>query len=104
VHIQYAVISADTHGQHVHDGGTHLALLVDGKMICDSIATYGGGAGESAVPGMAPPGAGGHGHESSGNAKDHITSMSTCFGDKLGLTQLKKGQKWQLEAYYDYDK
>ena len=48
---------------------------------------------------------GGHG-DSHGAGKDveHITSMSACFGDKLGVTQLKKGQKWQLEAYYDYNK
>jgi hypothetical protein len=48
------------------------------------------------------PAGAGHGH--GGGATEHITAMSTCFGDKLGLNQLKKGQKWQLEAYYDYDK
>jgi hypothetical protein len=49
---------------------------------------------------------GGHGDSHGGGGKDmeHITSMSACYGDKLGVTQLKKGQKWLLEAYYDYNK
>jgi hypothetical protein len=77
-------------------------------MVCDSKATYGKGGGEeAAVPGMAGGGmaGGGHGdsHGGSGDKMDHITSMSTCHGDKLGVKQLKKGQKWLLEAYYDYN-
>jgi hypothetical protein len=81
-------------------------LKVDGKLICDSVATYGKGEGAS-VPGMAPTGAApmeGGGHSHGGAGAEHITNMSTCQGEGLGLTQLKKGQKWLLEAYYDYDK
>jgi hypothetical protein len=52
-----------------------------------------------------PMASGGHGDShGGGKAEEHITSMSTCYGDKLGVTQLKKGQKWLLEAYYDYNK
>jgi hypothetical protein len=48
---------------------------------------------------------GGHGGSGSANkAEEHITSMSACFGDKLGVKDLKKGQKWNLKAFYDYDK
>ena len=46
---------------------------------------------------------GGHGGEGAGKV-EHITNMSACFGDKLGLKDLKKGQKWNLKAFYDYDK
>ncbi|QDS75297.1 hypothetical protein FKW77_001278 [Venturia effusa] len=28
-------------GGHLHDGGTHVEILVDGKVICDSVPTYG---------------------------------------------------------------
>jgi hypothetical protein len=35
---------------------------------------------------------------------EHITSMTACFSDTLGIKQLKKGQKWDLEAFYDYSK
>jgi hypothetical protein len=75
-------------------------------LVCDSIATYGKGGEAASVPGMAGGMAGGGHGDSHGSDKDveHITSMSACFGDKLGVTQLKKGQKWQLEAYYDYNK
>jgi hypothetical protein len=77
--------------------------------VCDSIATYGKGEGEAGVPGMAggmASGGDGHSHGGMGEGKDveHITSMSACFDDKLGVRQLKKGQKWQLEAFYDYNK
>jgi len=38
------------------------------------------------------------------NPVEHITSMSACFGDKLGVKRLVKGQKWELEGFYDYAK
>jgi hypothetical protein len=36
------------------------------------------------------------------NPTEHITAMSACFGDKLGVKRLVKGQKWELEGFYDY--
>jgi hypothetical protein len=82
-------------------------LTVDDKLVCDSKATYGkGGDNNSTLPGMAGDmGGGGHGHGGAGGKDvEHITSMSACYGDELGVTQLKKGQKWLLQAYYDYNK
>jgi hypothetical protein len=69
------------------------------------VATYGatGGSGGMAMAGGM--GGGSHadgGHGGSGK-EEHITSMSACFDDKLGVKQLKKGQKWNLKAFYDYD-
>jgi len=104
-------------GGHVHDGGTHLTLSVDGKLVCDSVATYGVGGKGMGGMGMAPTsggspapainatshGAGGHdsgGHSGNG---EHIVAMSACDGAQMGK-YLKKGQKWDLRAYYDYDK
>jgi hypothetical protein len=91
--------------QHVHDGGTHLTLDVDGKLVCDSVATYGTGSGGMAMAGGAMAG-GSHaegGKAASGGKGEHITSMSACFDDKLGVKELKKGQKWNMKAFYDYD-
>jgi hypothetical protein len=51
--------------------------------------------------------AGGHGHgggSMEGMSAEHITKMSACFDDKLGVKELKKGQLWNLKAYYDYEK
>jgi hypothetical protein len=59
----------------------------------------GGMAGGAMAGGM------GGGSKSTTTAKgpvEHITAMSACFGDKLGVKQLQKGQKWELEAFYDY--
>jgi hypothetical protein len=99
--------SIDANGtQHVHDGGTHLTLEVDGKLVCDSIATYGatGGSGGMAMAGGMQGGShADSGHAASGGKEEHITSMSACFDDKLGVKELKKGQKWNLKAFYDYD-
>jgi hypothetical protein len=104
-------------GAHLHDGGAYATIAVDGTVICNSTATYGtdgkpmgggGGAapasgltgGVSGGPGMAMADSGGH---ASPSAK-HISAMSGCQGDKLAVKQLKKGQKWVLTGYYDYDK
>jgi len=109
-------------GGHLHDGGTHLTLTVDGKEICDSVATYAktnstgamGGGGMAGMAGMTKlrltelealerhdvlrkrdgPHLGG----------EHISNMSPCFGDKLGISRLEKNQKWTITGYYDYDK
>jgi hypothetical protein len=92
-------------GGHVHDGGTHLTLKVDGKEVCDAVATYGSGGGGMGGPaGGMGGGAMATGGKSSASANpiEHITSMSACFGDKLGVQKLVKGQKWELEGFYDY--
>jgi hypothetical protein len=96
-------------GGHLHDGGTHLTLSVDGKQICDSVATYGSGKAGMGGPAMGGMDGGEKATAPKGAApslakQEHITAMSGCFDDKLGLKELKKGQKWTLEAFYDYSK
>lgn len=100
----------------MHDGGTHLSLAVDGKQICDSVATYGTDGKAEGVPAMTPMAAAGkgggeaghsHGGEMKGTAEEateHITKMSVCSGKTLGIERVQKGQKWDMEAYYDYSK
>jgi hypothetical protein len=82
-----------------------LTLDVNGKQVCDSVATYG------VKGGMSSGAMAGKGGESSTHSKatevapvQHITSMSSCFGKTLGIKQLKKGQVWTLEAFYAYNK
>lgn len=104
-------------GGHVHDGGKWLSISIDDKVVCNATATYGsGGKGMGGPPGggmnpsaaavakvnvmLDPPSAGGHGH--GGGKGEHITAMSACLGEKMGKW-LKKGQKWNLKAHYDYD-
>lgn len=53
----------------------------------------GGGAMAAAKPGAA-----------GANPTEHITAMSSCNGDKLGVKKLVKGQRWELEGFYDYTK
>jgi hypothetical protein len=61
---------------------------------------------------MSAPAAGGeaghsHGGEMkgmAGEAVEHITNMSVCYGKTLGIERVQKGQKWDMEAYYDYSK
>jgi hypothetical protein len=121
-------------GGHLHDGGTVVDLLVDGKVVCKSEATYGtdGEAlqrSEAAIRGeimplaatssapappameMAAPKAGG-GHSHAGGR--HIIAMNICTDNRAGLKglpiskfeikDLRKGQKWVLRATYDYNK
>jgi hypothetical protein len=79
---------------HLHDGGTNVQLLVNDKLVCDSKATYGGS------PEFIGKGMGDH----HGGSSPHISNMSICLAGRgfEGVTEVKKGQKWDLKALYDY--
>lgn len=115
-------------GGHLHDGGQSVVLTVDGQVICDSEATYGttSSNGTVKVGGMGGGGAMGamtrvqtglnrmvaHGGPEEGamggmgdvTKQEHIVAMSPCFGKTIGLTHIKKGQKWSITGTYNYDK
>jgi len=69
------------HG-HMHDGGTHLRLSVNGKEMCDSEATYSNSS------------------SSSGEAGTTLSSMSECAKP----ISVKKGDTILIEADYDLKK
>jgi len=120
-------------GGHLHDGGSVVDLIVDGKVVCKSEATYGSDAeaiarSQAAIRGEVMPlgpkssapapvapaemskSGGGHSH---GGGR-HIIAMNICTDNKLKvqglpispfeMRTLKKGQKWVLRATYDYNK
>jgi hypothetical protein len=117
-------------GGHLHDGGTAIDLITEGKTVCKSTPTYGsdeeimfraraaikgdvlplpapGAPAPAAAPAAASK-AGGHAH------MRHIMAMTICsdhIGDLHGLPvvpweikKVKKGQNWVLKASYDYNK
>jgi len=63
---------------HLHDGGTHVDLLLDGEVVCTSEAIYGSADG--------PLG-----------ATDHIAEMTSC----LNAGTVKPGEQWYIKASYD---
>lgn len=69
-------------------------LEVDGKVVCDSDATYGGSPEYIQAAPM--------GHKES--AVSHISKMKVCMNESFALKKLVKGQVWTLKALYDYDK
>jgi hypothetical protein len=98
--------------RHLHDGGTHVEILVDGKVICDSVPTYGtdqqaleraniakNGGTAPALPAAASAGGmagmegmkgmskrdGPGGHAMSGQ---HIIAMSICAENKAGVKDI----------------
>ena len=78
-------------GGHLHDGGTHLTISNNGKVVCDSKATYGGtpayieGSSSTHMPGMG-----------------HISDMSRCHGTEANpVTSIAPGDTIELVAYYD---
>src|ERR1700712_5217023 len=80
---------------HLHDGGVSLVLKADGEVVCDSTAHYGETPEYLAAPGaMITP----------GSATKHISSQTTCDPAKMKTRQMKKGQKWEITANYDFDK
>ena len=62
-------------GSHLHDGGTHLAVRKNGKVVCDAQADY----------------------RSNDESDPHIESIARCTD--LGSTV--QGDEWSLVAYYD---
>jgi hypothetical protein len=83
---------------HVHDGGTNVRISVDEKPACNSVASYGTSP-EFVQKDLA---ASGHSH---GGAMEHISKMTMCFPENgLGVAQVTKGQKWVLNADYNYGK
>ena len=92
----------------MHDGGVTVRVKADGKVVCDSRATYGGkpeyvSGGMSHAPAKGKSGGGSeHGHGTAG--KPHISNMSICVKGQpaLKLNQMRAGQVWTVEAQYDY--
>jgi hypothetical protein len=34
----------------------------------------------------------------------HLSNMKVCFGKDLTNNKVRKGQKWRLQAHYDFNK
>ncbi|KAF2399753.1 hypothetical protein EJ06DRAFT_562046 [Trichodelitschia bisporula] len=68
---------------HLHDGGTNIELLVNGRLVCDSRATYGGSQGTFV--------------NADGSKWETISSMSNCR-DPI---RVKKGDVMSMISRYD---
>ncbi|TID20215.1 Diphthamide biosynthesis protein 2 [Venturia nashicola] len=110
---------------HLHDGGVSTILTADGANVCTSKASYGSKPGFTSMPHKMTPGPSAIRFsapkaraekevEKFNLAKrksrtvlmppeKRISDMSICFGDKLPIKQIKKGQMWKIEAVYDFD-
>jgi hypothetical protein len=83
-------------GGHVHDGGTHIDILKNGTVACDSVASYGqsdgyyDAAGAMNMPGMPK-----------GVVMTHISNITGCYAPTLsGLMTV--GDAWSNHAYYNF--
>ena len=68
---------------HLHDGGTHVVLKQNGKVVCDSHANYGG-------PGATVVNA-------DGSKWETIATMSVCQEP----IEVKKGDTMKVISHYD---
>ena len=71
---------------HLHDGGDSVALYVNGKKACESMAEYGG-------PGSVRT-------TKDGRKWKTISAMGSCYEP----VPVKKGDKVEIEASYDLEK
>jgi hypothetical protein len=71
---------------HMHDGGSDLQMAIDGKVICDSKAIYGG--------------PGGTRMNEKGEVWETMSGVTEC----MGPLEVKKGQVVTLKADYDLEK
>ncbi|TLD18682.1 hypothetical protein E2P81_ATG11592 [Venturia nashicola] len=94
-------------GGHLHDGGTHLDILINDKTICKSDAEYTTQSDGSPMSmgrrslgrRDGPHGAGGAAPGTT-DGKAHIREMSTC--SMMG--KINKGDKVHIEANYEFSK
>jgi hypothetical protein len=70
---------------HLHDGGVKITLSVNGELICDSAATYGGKQGTL--------------YNADGSKWETIASMTACDEG----VPLKKGDVLTMVSVYDTD-
>jgi hypothetical protein len=86
-------------GSHLHDGGSHLEIIRNGKLVCDSIAHYGetpqyrskAMSSSKAMKGM---------------EMKHISQITLCGNTPANpeaVGQINKGETWVIKGYYDYD-
>jgi len=93
-------------GGHLHDGGTHLDILVNNKVICKSDAKYTISSGNTPMPMRKRDGPGGHGGgaaapgHGTADGKPHIREMSTC----TMMGKINKGDRIHIEANYEFSK
>lgn len=81
---------------HLHDGGLAVTLWKDGKLACNSSATYGGKEFTNAPNAMV---------ENPNSSTEHISKMTICAtGSTMKYADIKPGQNWILKASYNYDK
>lgn len=86
-------------GTHLHDGGTTLQIVVDNSTeACHSVAKYG----ETPEYIYKMPASRMHGPDVK-IAEKHISSMSTCYFNEVGVKKIDKKQSWVLKAEYNYD-
>lgn len=86
---------------HLHDGGTHLQVLMNNASICECIAAYGQtpgyidsgtGSMNMSMPGMS----GSMDVNGTSTTMQHISSMSACTGG-----QMRVGDSWSVNAFYN---
>ena len=69
-------------GGHLHDGGEKMQLFLNGRLVCNSTATYGGKGGTS---------------KTNGTEWQTISSMSDC---QNALT-VRKGDNINMKSFYN---
>jgi hypothetical protein len=84
---------------HVHDGGIHTEIMVNGKVVCDSTAYYQ----DMKIPldqATTFAETGQHGHvKRDGGGSSHIVA----FGECLAVGQVKKGDVITTKVYYNFN-
>jgi hypothetical protein len=86
-------------GTHLHDGGLALRIIVDNSTeACNSVARYG----ETPEYIFKMPMSNMHGPDVK-IAEKHISSMSTCYFNDIGVRKMTKDQSWVLKGDYNYD-
>jgi hypothetical protein len=84
---------------HLHDGGIHTEIMVNGKVVCDSTAYYQ----DMTIPAnqttTSPEASGNHHLKRDGKGNSHIVA----FGECLEAGEVKKGDMINTKVYYNFD-
>jgi hypothetical protein len=85
---------------HVHDGGIHTEIMINGKVVCDSLAYYQ----DMKIPANQTTTAADVGAHSHAKRDNGAISHIVAFGECVEVGNIKKGDAITTKVYYNFDK
>jgi hypothetical protein len=84
---------------HVHDGGIHTEIMINGKIVCDSLAYYQ----DMKIPANQTTTSVDTAAHSHGKRDTKVVQHIVAFGECIEVGHMKKGDAITTKVYYNFD-